>query len=58
MWFNQIGEDLGVHVSVAYVAPNDRTIWKSLRSPAGHVRQFMSEYNRTLNNDVLNVYII
>ena len=43
-WLQQIEEDFGAPISVAYIAAQDRSSWRSLRPSAGLAHQWVSEW--------------
>ena len=48
-WLQQIEEDFGAPISVAYIAAQDRSSWRSLRPSAGSCAS-VSEHNNNNNN--------
>ena len=43
-WLQQIEEDFGAPIGVAYIAAQDRSNWRSLRPSAGLAHQWVSEW--------------
>ena len=43
-WLQQVEEDVGLSVGAAWIAGQDRSMWRTLRPSAGQAQQWVSEY--------------
>jgi len=43
-WLQQLEEDTGLSVGAAWIAGQDRSMWRTLRPSAGQAQQWVSEY--------------
>jgi len=43
-WLQQVEEDIGLSVGAAWIAGQDRSMWKTLRPSAGQAQQWVSEW--------------
>ena len=43
-WLQQVEEDVGLSVGAAWIAGQDRSIWRTLRPSAGQAQQWVSEW--------------
>ena len=43
-WLQQVEEDVGLSVGAAWIAGQDRSMWRTLRPSAGQAQQWVSEW--------------
>ena len=43
-WLQQLEEDVGLSVGAAWIAGQDRSMWRTLRPSAGQAQQWVSEW--------------
>ena len=52
-WLQQVEEDIGLSVGAAWIAGQDRSMWRTLRPSAGQAQQWVSEWVKlNLNIDI------
>jgi len=55
-WLQQVEEDIGLSVGAAWIAGQDRSMWRTLRPSAGQAQQWVSEWklSRFLPRDAMH----
>jgi len=56
-WLQQVEEDIGLSVGAAWIAGQDRSMWRTLRPSAGQAQQWVSESLLIIGHVVVNHYL-